>query len=76
MDDERLYTILGFTALTVIVIGLVQYWMMQVVIRDSQILHEAVTDDLIIHWKVRMLLPPAFAVLGVIAGFYHSSISF
>ena len=60
----------------VIIIGVVQYWMFCLTIKDPQALHEGVTQQLITQTTVRMLLPPAFAVLGIIAGFYHSSISF
>ena len=60
----------------VIVIGVVQYWMLRLILDDAQMRHEAVTDKLIMQATVRVLLTPSFAVLGVIAGFYHSSFSF
>ena len=60
----------------VIIIGAVQYWMMHVTVKDPQMLHEVVDNHLIRQATVRIILTPAFAVLGVIAGFYHSSISF
>jgi len=60
----------------VIVIGAVQCLMMRVTLADKQILHEGVDRQLVWQITMRMLLPPAFAVLGIIAGFYHSSISF
>ena len=62
--------------MNVIVIGVVQYWMFYVVINDSQSAHDGVTHKLIMHTTIRMILPPAFAILGIIAGFFHSSISF
>lgn len=62
--------------LNVIVIGSIQYWMLCLTVRDTQILHEGVTEKMIMQSTVRMLLPPIFAVLGIIAGFFHSSISF
>ena len=60
----------------VIVISAVQYWMFCLTIKDPQVLHEGATQRLIKQTTVRMLLPPAFAVLGIITGFYHSSVSF
>ncbi len=60
----------------VIVIGAVQYWMFRLTIKDPQALHEGITPQMLMHSNVSMLMPPAFAVLGIIAGFYHSSISF
>ena len=60
----------------VIVIGVVQYWMFLLTIKDPQALHEGATPQLIMKSTIRMLMPPAFAVLGIIAGFFHSSLSF
>jgi uncharacterized membrane protein len=60
----------------VIVIGAVQYWMFCLTIKDPQALHEGATPRLIKESTIRMLIPPVFATLGIIAGFYHSSISF
>lgn len=62
--------------LNVILIGAVQYWMFLLTIRDPDVRHEGVTQQLIIQSTVRMMIPPVFAVLGIIAGFYHSSVSF
>jgi hypothetical protein len=55
---------------------MVQYWMFRMTINDPQALHEGITKHLITKSTVRMLLPPAFAVFGIIAGFFHSSVSF
>ncbi len=60
----------------VIVIGVVQYWMFRITLKDPQALHEGITPQMLMHSNVSMLMPPAFAVLGIIAGFYHSSFSF
>jgi uncharacterized membrane protein len=60
----------------VIVIGTVQYWMFRFTLKDEAALHEGVTPRLIKESTIRLLIPPVFAMLGIIAGFYHSSISF
>ena len=60
----------------VIVIGAVQFWMMRIMVTDPQVLHDGVGGAAIREATVRMLLPPGFAVLGIIAGFYHSNLSF
>jgi uncharacterized membrane protein len=71
--NEVAVAVYGFN---VIVIGIVQYCMMRITLTDPQILHEGATDKLITQAMTRMLMPPAFAVLGIITGFFHSSISF
>ncbi len=60
----------------IVVIGIVQYWMLHVTIDDPQVLHEDVNPRLIMESTVRMLLPPIFAVVGIITGFFHLPLSF
>ncbi len=62
--------------LNIIVISMVHYLMFRLTLNDPQAVHETVTPHLIMKSTVRMLLTPAFAVLGIIAGFFHSSLSF
>jgi uncharacterized membrane protein len=69
-------TAVAVYGLNIIVISMVQYWMFRMTINDPQAVHESVTPHLIMKSTVRILLPPVFAAIGIIAGFFHSSISF
>ena len=62
--------------MNVVLIGLIQFWMIRIVIHDQEMRHETLTQRLIIQGTIRVLMPPAFAVLGMMASFHHSSLSF
>ncbi len=71
--NEVAIAVYGFN---VILIGVVQWAMLVVGLRDKTVLHEDLSLRLIVQGAVRLSLTPIFAAFGIIAGFSHSNLSF
>ena len=57
--------------LNIICVGMTLYIMLWFIIHNRHMMHDDVSPKLIAQATIRVLLPPAFAVLGIIAGFAH-----
>lgn len=56
--------------------GLTLYVMLLFMIHNRHMMHDDVSPTLIRHATIRVLIVPGFAVLGIMAGFLHSPLSF
>ena len=62
--------------LNIILSGLTFYVMYRMIVMNPELVHENVTKRLKIQSTIRVLLPPVFAILGIIVSFWSISTSF
>ncbi len=75
-EYPRHYPAILIYGLNIIVVGLILFLMLRLAIHDHEVRHEAVSQRLIVQATVRVLLPPGFALLGMLVAGVNISFSF